>query len=142
MSNVSNMLNCPNDGTALKTIVIENIPLDQCTVCGGYWLQRGELETLGKQHKSPLEPVVVGSIGITESARKCLQDGTQLREHEFAEHSGIKIDQCPMCQGVWLDKAELDSILHYLDEHIETDPTLSQRVMLFLYHLTEYPPLI
>jgi Zn-finger nucleic acid-binding protein len=79
--------------------------------------------------------------------RKCPQDSSALRQHEFAEHSGITIDQCATCQGIWLDKGELASILNYLDKdrtkepEVETEPTLSQRVMLFLYQLVKTPPL-
>jgi uncharacterized protein len=136
------MLACPNDGTALKTITIEKVPVDQCPRCGGYWLQRGELELLGEHHGAHVEPITVGDVAILDSLRKCPQDGAQLRQHEFAEHSSVTIDQCPTCQGIWLDKTELTSILSYLEEGPHTEPTLSQRAMLFLYQLTARPPLI
>ena len=29
----------------------------------------------------------------------------------IAERSGIEIDHCPKCRGVWLDRGELDKIL-------------------------------
>jgi uncharacterized protein len=135
------MLTCPNDGAALQAITIEGIPVDQCPICGGHWLQRGELEILGEHHGIHMEPITVGEVAIVDSRRKCPQDGTQLRQHEFAEHSAITIDQCPACQGIWLDKTELSSILGYLDaKGVHTEPTLSQRVMLFLYQLTKTPP--
>jgi uncharacterized protein len=137
------MLTCPNDGTALKPIRIEEIPVDQCPVCGGYWLQRGELELLGEQHHKHLDSITVGNVGVGNSQRKCPQDDTLLREHEFVEHTGIKIDQCPTCQGIWLDKAQLGSILGYIDTGSpSTEPTLTQKTMLFLYQLTAHPPLI
>ncbi len=135
------MVTCPNDGTALTAITVENVPVDRCAACGGYWLQRGELELLGEHHGAHLEPLTVGDVAIVDSKRKCPQDGSQLRQHEFAEHSGITIDQCPVCQGIWLDKTELSAILGYLDmEDVHTGPTLSQRVMLFLYQLVRTPP--
>ena len=135
------MLTCPNDGTALTQVQIENVPVDQCSVCGGQWLQRGELETLSDHHKAHLDPVTIGRIGVTPSHRKCPLDGTEMRQHEFMEHTGIKIDQCPKCQGIWLDKSELSNMLTYLDtEGVQTEPTLSERVMLFLYDLVKEPP--
>ena len=30
---------------------------------------------------------------------------------KVAERSGIGIDYCPKCRGVWLDRAELDKII-------------------------------
>ncbi len=30
---------------------------------------------------------------------------------QMAERSGIEIDYCPQCRGVWLDRGELDKII-------------------------------
>ncbi|WP_292289728.1 zf-TFIIB domain-containing protein [Marivita sp.] len=39
---------------------------------------------------------------------KCPIDGTEL---VIAERSGVEIDYCPQCRGVWLDRGELDKII-------------------------------
>lgn len=39
---------------------------------------------------------------------KCPVDGTTLT---MADRSGVEIDYCPQCRGVWLDRGELDKIL-------------------------------
>ena len=39
---------------------------------------------------------------------QCPSDGTVL---VMSERSGIEIDYCPTCRGVWLDRGELDKIL-------------------------------
>ena len=39
---------------------------------------------------------------------QCPTDGTVL---VMSERSGIEIDYCPTCRGVWLDRGELDKIL-------------------------------
>ena len=38
----------------------------------------------------------------------CPVDGTTL---VMSERSGIEIDYCPQCRGVWLDRGELDKII-------------------------------
>jgi Zn-finger nucleic acid-binding protein len=38
----------------------------------------------------------------------CPIDGTTL---QMSERSGIEIDYCPQCRGVWLDRGELDKII-------------------------------
>lgn len=38
----------------------------------------------------------------------CPTDGTTL---VMSERSGIEIDYCPACRGVWLDRGELDKII-------------------------------
>ncbi|WP_407792079.1 MULTISPECIES: zf-TFIIB domain-containing protein [Actinomycetes] len=39
---------------------------------------------------------------------KCPVDGETLL---LSERSGIEIDYCPTCRGVWLDRGELDKII-------------------------------
>ena len=39
---------------------------------------------------------------------KCPNDDTVLT---MSERSGVEIDYCPECRGVWLDRGELDKIL-------------------------------
>ena len=41
-------------------------------------------------------------------AMACPIDGTAL---VMSERSGIEIDYCPSCRGVWLDRGELDKII-------------------------------
>jgi len=39
---------------------------------------------------------------------KCPIDGAAL---VMTERSGVEIDYCPQCRGVWLDRGELDKII-------------------------------
>ncbi|MCD4525536.1 zf-TFIIB domain-containing protein [Nocardioides sp. cx-173] len=39
---------------------------------------------------------------------QCPTDGTTLT---MSERSGIEIDYCPSCRGVWLDRGELDKLI-------------------------------
>jgi len=39
---------------------------------------------------------------------KCPADGAEL---VMTERSGVEIDYCPQCRGVWLDRGELDKII-------------------------------
>jgi hypothetical protein len=38
---------------------------------------------------------------------KCPKDGSDLTERE---HHHVKVEECPECGGIWLDKGELDMI--------------------------------
>jgi Zn-finger nucleic acid-binding protein len=48
----------------------------------------------------------------------CPVDGTTL---VMSERSGIEIDYCPQCRGVWLDRGELDKII---ERNAEASPQL------------------
>lgn len=39
---------------------------------------------------------------------KCPVDGSTL---QLAERSGLEIDYCPDCRGIWLDRGELDKLI-------------------------------
>jgi Zn-finger nucleic acid-binding protein len=39
---------------------------------------------------------------------RCPIDGTDL---VITDRSGVEIDYCPKCRGVWLDRGELDKII-------------------------------
>ncbi|PJJ71979.1 hypothetical protein CLV46_1538 [Diaminobutyricimonas aerilata] len=39
---------------------------------------------------------------------KCPNDGATL---VMSDRSGVEIDYCPECRGVWLDRGELDKII-------------------------------
>lgn len=47
---------------------------------------------------------------------KCPTDDTTL---QMSERSGIEIDYCPQCRGVWLDRGELDKLIERSSEREE-----------------------
>ncbi|HBG98159.1 MAG TPA: hypothetical protein DDY29_05340 [Rhodobacteraceae bacterium] len=49
----------------------------------------------------------------------CPIDGTQL---VMTERSGVEIDYCPQCRGVWLDRGELDKIIERSAGHAAPPP--------------------
>lgn len=51
---------------------------------------------------------------------KCPTDSTTL---VMSERSGVEIDYCPECRGVWLDRGELDKIIERAEnEFAKTAP--------------------
>ncbi|HEY6089916.1 MAG TPA: zf-TFIIB domain-containing protein [Gemmatimonadaceae bacterium] len=43
---------CPRCGGDLKEQHVENVKIDECKDCGGVWLDRGELEQLGRVNRA------------------------------------------------------------------------------------------
>jgi uncharacterized protein len=46
---------------------------------------------------------------------KCPNDSATL---VMSERSGVEIDYCPECRGVWLDRGELDKILERAEAEV------------------------
>ncbi|MEX0309025.1 MAG: zf-TFIIB domain-containing protein [Tateyamaria sp.] len=54
---------------------------------------------------------------------QCPIDGTQL---VIADRSGVEIDYCPQCRGVWLDRGELDKIIERAAAYAPPPPPPSE----------------
>lgn len=54
---------------------------------------------------------------------QCPVDGEVL---VIAERSGVEIDYCPKCRGVWLDRGELDKIITGAAQAVPQPPQAPQ----------------
>lgn len=55
---------------------------------------------------------------------KCPTDQTTL---VMSERSGVEIDYCPECRGVWLDRGELDKIIERAEAPAAPAPRYGER---------------
>lgn len=46
-------------------------------------------------------------------------------ELRIAERSGVEIDYCPKCRGIWLDRGELDKIIERAERAMPVERDLS-----------------
>lgn len=40
---------------------------------------------------------------------------------QMTERSGVEVDYCPRCRGIWLDRGELDKILERAERELTPD---------------------
>jgi len=82
------------------------IEIDQCSRCGGLWLDRDEAlpicPTFAKLDERHYEIVALGGKG--QGIARCPRCAEIPFEFAIIH---LKIDYCPGCAGVWLDAAEL-----------------------------------
>lgn len=45
----------------------------------------------------------------------------------MSERSGVEIDYCPKCRGVWLDRGELDKIIERSSQATQTPQSYNER---------------
>jgi Zn-finger nucleic acid-binding protein len=120
-------LKCPRDGATLRTKRYEaNIEVDECTVCRGTWLDKGELEAiqtrverdysaqLGKPTDSVSE-AIEGRKQEQRGAVPCPKCGTTMDMRPYGMGSQIVIDVCPADCGVWLDEGELAALEQFFE---------------------------
>lgn len=146
------MWQSPLTQTMMEVVLLEGLRVYHDPQSGGYWLEKGELETIAQHHHAHLstQALEIGETVQRHHGRSCPKDSVDLVEYEFGKHSGIKLDICPTCGGIWLDAGELEKVIWYLDAHSDYahgiaerqyHPSLRDRVLAFLYALAGHPPM-
>ena len=114
-------MNCPQCYTPLEQAMIGNTTIDYCSRCYGMWFDKGELQSAKDSKdrdlrwfdidlwKNPLE------FRARKGARVCPRDRFDMYEVEYGG-SGVKVDVCGICEGVWLDRGEFKKIVAYLKD--------------------------
>ena len=130
-------MKCPVDNTPLKQQEYERaVMVNKCNTCDGMWLDQWELKAIqankGKNYDAELKelPNLVNKsyLQALEKDRsllncpKCEELGKIIemdrREHGYC--SQIMVDVCHDCQGIWLDKGEVQALEVFFERsHID-----------------------
>lgn len=119
------MKKCPNDNTPLETISLKGVKVDSCPKDGGLWFDHDEL---GRAKDAADEDLRWFEFDLFEDSggnkytkyktdKKCPKDNSEMISLEY-QNSGVRIDKCILCNGVWLEKGEFDKIIAYLDKKV------------------------
>jgi len=113
-------MNCPNcEKELLKEIVFNNTAVDYCPKCLGLWFDEDELRQAKDEKDKGLNWL---DIDLWEDEKKfclgqgrkvCPKDAVPLYEVGYG-NSGIRVDICEQCRGIWLDRGEFKKIIAYL----------------------------
>ncbi len=120
-------MKCPKcNSDLLEEIKINGIKADRCKHCGGIWFDRDELGIVRDQRDENLSWL---DFDLWEDEKKlsssgksidCPRDGKPLFKIKYGD-TGIMVDVCLDCKGVWLDKDELDKIVSALKEKVNSE---------------------
>jgi len=101
-------MKCPQCSTPLVRSVREGVPIDGCLSCGGTFLERPLLRPAAEEG-----PAASGSAPRGESpperAIGCPRCGIWMDRVRY-RRTGIWIDRCPRCDGIWLDARDLEAV--------------------------------
>lgn len=119
---MSEPLKCPRDGHTLAPRVYEaKIEIDECGLCRGTWLDKGELEAIqatverdyAAELAKPHDPTATPSKARGPIA--CPKCGTEMDARPYGMGSPVVIDVCPADCGVWLDEGELAALEQFFE---------------------------
>ena len=115
-------MKCPTDNSVLESSVYEeDIEVDICPSCRGLWLDKGELEQIEETQERDyseelkLIPNLVGPAYEMARQKKlpeicCPKCGAGMSRREYAYCSQVMIDVCVKCEGIWLDRGEIEAL--------------------------------
>ncbi len=109
----------------LEPLRHKEIEIDACMHCGGLWFDRHELDKVVHLYDPNYhrQGQIVESLGhpVAETQKDCPHCQESLLTYEFEQGRDLKIDVCQTCDGIWLEKGELDhaKVFYEIPEAIE-----------------------
>jgi membrane associated rhomboid family serine protease/Zn-finger nucleic acid-binding protein len=104
---------CPKCRVEMRGLLLENVEVDMCPRCLGTWFDARELSRAsGLKVAETMAGAAGGRARRTE--HRCPSCAIPLMEREIDKGTGICIDQCIQCAGIFLDRDEFSRIKeHY-----------------------------
>jgi Zn-finger nucleic acid-binding protein len=126
-------MNCPSCRGRLRPVDYEGVEIDACDACHGEWLDAGELKKIVDRRRvefdqrerqavaqaAKITPVALGDVARSLVCPKC---GATTGPINYGGDTGIIIDRCTGCGGIWLDGGELEKIQMLIEGWEDTLP--------------------
>jgi len=114
------MSTCPRCNSALTAEEYEGATVEVCARCGGHWLgpdelrhivhtheQKWEEEALEGEREAPPRRVPLDKVRENLPCPACR---VAMETFNYAGDSGVILDRCRDCGGIWLDGGELEKV--------------------------------
>ena len=121
------MPRCPVCKTPTGLIKYERVPIWNCGTCGGHWLTHAKLDVILARREVVMPgPVKQKMIEIADASNRrdelwCMACGRAMVKEQFKRWPSIQLDRCTKCNGLWLDRGELEKCQIYW-EHMQDHP--------------------
>src|SRR3982750_3349246 len=124
---------CPACQSALKPFRFHEIETDMCEKGCGVWFDENEMKQVEESdtlenidHAFPGQYIKqTAKPDPNAPARKCPVHHTPMFNFEWNVGSGIVIDKCECCNGIWVDAGELEGYCKYLKDFYKHPPELT-----------------
>ncbi len=128
------VMKCPVCHEGLTIFNFNGTDVDICTrrQCG-IWFDAGEtgavelsdtLEGIDEAFAGEFNPRPVEE-SMADKERLCPRHGTLLDRYEWNLGSGIVLDRCPSCAGIWMDSGEVEGYAGFVKRFRENPPELT-----------------
>lgn len=86
------------------------VEIDRCPICGGIWLDHGELTRLRNTdtaRAADVGPAKAARLRRVVGALRCPRDQRPLEHAADIEQPHVSVEHCFGCRGIFLDAGEL-----------------------------------
>ena len=119
-------MKCPRCSSGLKTIKEEGVEVQACPQCEGEWISSDELLEVVEHHNEVFSaneiasmPAVSHEILTAEEddhdELNCPQCRARMEHFNYGDTSGIILHKCVQCDGIWVDKDQLEKVEMVVD---------------------------
>jgi len=121
-------MKCPKCQDKLEEIGFRGITVNECPGCQGRWFDRGELQKAKDNTDEDLrwldfDPFVKTQKHFTfvpDEGGACPKCDRKMAALTYA-NSGVVIEKCEQCRGIWLQDGEFKKIIAYLENLVVTE---------------------
>ncbi len=118
---------CPRCEIPLTPSAVQQVPVQRCPQCRGLWFEAHALRDAREAAEPDLAFLEVELWSDAEQFRhapgsgRCPAGDGALHALEYG-HTGVGVDYCDACFGVWLDEAEFERIVNALEHELDRRP--------------------
>ncbi len=122
-------MKCPKCSMEMRNSTIEGIEIDDCANCGGIWFDEDELRKAKDRTDADLRWMDFelwkheDRFRVSAESVKCPKCRVGMAAIIYGE-TGIEVEHCVKCRGLWLDGGEFGKIIEALTEELETKSAL------------------
>ncbi len=120
-------MKCSDCQGELESTDFRGIKIDECARCKGRWFDRGELRKAKDKTDEDLrwldfDPFSddAGQFTVSGEGKAC-PGCSKIMSSLAYEKSGVIINKCLACEGVWLHHGEFEKIIRYLENLVVTE---------------------
>ena len=120
-------MNCPECEVPLRQTDCHGVRVDECPKCLGRWFDRDELRRAKDRTDDDLrwldfDPFAgdAGEAAVAAGGLLCPRCSVKMGAITY-EKSGVRIDKCAKCNGVWLNHGEFEKIIRHLEKEVNTE---------------------
>ncbi len=112
---------CPVCQLDMQPRTYEGQLISHCPNCDGNWLGRSQLKHVINTRTVQFDMQLARSLALTAPSRhiaskeldrllSCPACNLDLQTRKYADDSAITVNRCDTCEGVWLDRGELEMV--------------------------------